>query len=63
MTEQVVKCGVCGKHYKIYMHTVADQSACRDCVSAAEEACARDSTYVEISKRANYYKRIQSANR
>lgn len=30
-----VKCPICGKPYKWYSHTVADQSACPKCVSEA----------------------------
>ena len=32
-----VKCPICGKPYKWYSHTVADQSACPKCVSYADE--------------------------
>jgi len=34
--EQTVKCPICGDPYKVYSHTVADQSACPDCVRKAE---------------------------
>lgn len=30
-----VKCPICGRPYKWYSHTVADQSACPDCVREA----------------------------
>ena len=30
-----VKCPICGKPYKWYSHTVADQSACPKCVAEA----------------------------
>jgi hypothetical protein len=33
-----LKCPVCGKPYKWYGHTVADQSACPKCVREAAEA-------------------------
>lgn len=31
-----VKCPICGKPYKWYSHTTADQSACPKCVREAE---------------------------
>lgn len=31
------KCPICGKPYKWYSHTVADQSACPSCVAEAEK--------------------------
>lgn len=31
-----VKCPICGRPYKWYSHTVADQTACPKCVSEAE---------------------------
>lgn len=34
--EMTRKCPICGAPYKVFMHTVADQSACPDCVSEAE---------------------------
>jgi len=37
-----VKCPICGKPYKWYSHTVADQTACPDCVREAEGGSLRD---------------------
>lgn len=34
--EQTIKCKICGKQYKVYSHTVADQSACPECIRRAE---------------------------
>lgn len=35
--EQTVKCHICGKPYKFYAYSAADQSACPDCVAKAEQ--------------------------
>ena len=35
--ELTKKCPICGRPYKIYSMTVADQSACYKCVREAEE--------------------------
>jgi hypothetical protein len=35
--EQTVKCPICGEPYKVYSHTVADQSACPKCVAKATQ--------------------------
>lgn len=35
MSEQTVKCAICGAPYKVYDMSVADQSACPDCVREA----------------------------
>lgn len=35
--DRTVKCPICGEPYKTYSHTVADQSACPDCVNKAEK--------------------------
>jgi len=37
MESKTVKCPICGEPYKVYAYTVADQSACRDCVRKAEQ--------------------------
>lgn len=37
MNGQTVKCPICRRPYKVYMHTVADQSACPGCVREAEQ--------------------------
>ena len=34
-SEQTVKCPICGRPYKVYSHTVMDQSACPRCVQEA----------------------------
>ena len=35
--EQTIKCRICGNPYKVYSHTVADQSACPRCVKQASD--------------------------
>lgn len=35
--EQTMKCPICGDPYKVYNMTVADQSACLDCVRKANQ--------------------------
>lgn len=37
MTEQTVKCPICGEPYKFYAMMVGDQSACPDCIRKAEK--------------------------
>lgn len=37
-----LKCPICGKAYKWYSMTVADQTACPKCVSEAEGGPLRD---------------------
>ncbi len=37
MMEQTVKCPICGKPYKVYSHTSADQSACPACQREARK--------------------------
>jgi len=34
--EQTIKCPICGEPYKVYSHTVNDQSACPKCVTKAK---------------------------
>lgn len=36
MTEQTVKCPICGEPYKVYSHMAGDQSACQQCQRKAE---------------------------
>lgn len=36
MTEQTVKCPICGNPYKVYAYHAGDQSACSSCVRKAE---------------------------
>lgn len=35
LTERTIKCPICGKPYKVYAFSAADQSACPSCVTAA----------------------------
>ena len=51
MTEQTVKCKICGKPYKFYMFSAADQSACPACVSVAERVVKRDSSADDLAFR------------
>ena len=37
LTEQTVKCPCCGRPYKFYPFSAADQSACPRCVAEAEQ--------------------------
>ena len=55
MIEQTIKCHICGKPYKFYAFSAADQSACPACVRAAEEAVSRPSNTEEIRRRQKYY--------
>lgn len=55
MTEQTIKCRICGKPYKFYMFSAADQSACPACVAAADRAVKRDSSDDELSNRRSYF--------
>ena len=50
MSEKTVKCKICGKPYKIYMFSSADQSACPSCVAEAERNSSRG-IYNETTKR------------
>ncbi len=38
MMRGTLKCPICGRPYKWYAHTVADQSACPKCVAEAEQS-------------------------
>ena len=35
--DKTVKCPICGRPYKFYAFTAADQSACPKCVAEAED--------------------------
>lgn len=35
MTEQTIKCGICGKPYVVYAFYAGDQSACGECRTKA----------------------------
>ena len=37
MTEQTVKCKICGEPYKTYPHYAGDQSACPQCITKANK--------------------------
>lgn len=37
MTEQTVKCPICGRPYKVYSHYAGDQSACSSCRAEASK--------------------------
>lgn len=35
MSEQTVKCHICGQPYKVYAYMAGDQSACPSCIAQA----------------------------
>ena len=37
MNGETVKCPICGEPYKVFMYTIADQSACPSCIIKAED--------------------------
>jgi endogenous inhibitor of DNA gyrase (YacG/DUF329 family) len=45
IVEQTVKCPICGRPYKVYAHTTADQTACPKCVAEAERNVGKYETY------------------
>lgn len=45
MMPRTVKCPICGAPYKVYSHTVADQSACSACVAEAERRVSEPTDY------------------
>lgn len=47
----IVTCAICGKPYRWYAFTTADQSACPECVAAAERGVERPSSDVERKRR------------
>lgn len=53
--EQTVKCPICGKPYKFYAHSAADQSACPTCVREAERAVSRPSSPDESRRRREFF--------
>lgn len=55
MTEKTIKCHICGKPYKFYAFTAADQSACPECVRQARESEMRGSSEAEKRRRAAYF--------
>jgi len=48
---KTIQCRVCGRAYKFYSMTVADQSACPACVREAEDAATRPSSPEQIRRR------------
>lgn len=56
LLDQTVKCGICGKPYKFYAFSGADQSACPACVREAEKAVVRDDTPEEKLRRERYWR-------
>jgi endogenous inhibitor of DNA gyrase (YacG/DUF329 family) len=55
ITEQTVKCPVCGRPYKFYAFMAGDQSACPACVKAAESAVKAPDTPEQIRRRREAY--------
>lgn len=55
MNEQTIKCNICGKPYKVYSMTTADQTACPECVREAEHAVRRESSEKELERRRKYF--------
>lgn len=49
MTEETIKCPICGKPYKVYTFSAGDQSACPKCVRQAA---------VDTYKQVQYKKRL-----
>ena len=49
--EGTCKCPICGRAYKWFSMTVADQSACPACVREAEDAVQRPDTFEQIQRR------------
>ncbi len=54
--EQTVKCPICGKPYKVYSHTVADQSACSRCVEKAEKKIQGSCDYQKREMQQHYFR-------
>jgi len=50
-----IKCPICGKPYKWYSMTTADQTACPECVQEAERAVRRKSNEQEERRRRRYF--------
>lgn len=48
-------CPICGKPYKWYSLTVADQSACPECVYEAEQSVSRTSNDRERERRRRFF--------
>lgn len=44
MSQRTIKCPICGRAYKVYMHYAGDQSACPACRQEAKEAAIRPDT-------------------
>ncbi len=52
---ETIKCRICGKPYKVSGYTVIDQSACPECVRAAETGVERESTPAERTARKHHF--------
>jgi NMD protein affecting ribosome stability and mRNA decay len=50
-SEWTRRCPICGAPYKCYNMTVADQSACPDCIAEAERQLERPSEYEQERRR------------
>jgi len=55
VTEQTVKCHICGKPYVFMAFYAGDQSACPSCRAAARKAVQRPSTPTENERRRRYF--------
>ena len=55
MTEQIVKCPICGKPYETHAFYAGDQSKCGPCRSEAERAVKRSSNSEEIARRNKFF--------
>jgi len=51
MMEGTIKCKICGRAYKWFAVTVADQSACPACVREATDAVNRPDTPEQMRRR------------
>lgn len=49
--DKTVKCPFCGRLYKFYAFSAADQSACPRCVAEAERQIEKPDTYQQIMRR------------
>lgn len=52
--DKVVKCSFCGRLYKFYAFSAADQSACQKCVAEAERAAEKPDTLQQVMRRARH---------
>ena len=56
MTEQTIKCPICGRPYKAYSHYAGDQSACPACRKEAEDDIRRPDTPEQEKRRKGVWK-------